>query len=194
MSAPAMIAPGLRVTVVGDVMLDEYVFGEATRISPEAPVPVVHARGERKTPGGAAHSARCAAALQAQVQLYAVVGADAAGTELERLLADGGVTAQFISSANRDTIRKVRIFAGHHQVARIDHETVAPLDHADERLLIDAIGRAADADVLLVTDYAKGCVTSAVMDQVRAVARARAVPVVVDPKARTGRSTAASMS
>ena len=81
MSTPAMIAPGVRITVIGDVMLDEYVFGEASRISPEAPVPVVRALGERKTPGGAAHSARCAAALQAVVQLCGVVGADAPGRD-----------------------------------------------------------------------------------------------------------------
>ncbi len=178
-----MIAPGVRLTVVGDVMLDEYIFGEASRISPEAPVPVVRAHGERKTPGGAGHSARCAAALQAVVELCAVVGADPAGRELSQLLADGGVSPRLVSSTTRNTIRKARIFAGHHQVARVDHETVSPLGADDERALADAVGAAADADVILVSDYAKGSVTDAVMEQVRAVARARGVPVVVDPKA-----------
>jgi D-beta-D-heptose 7-phosphate kinase/D-beta-D-heptose 1-phosphate adenosyltransferase len=173
----------MRVTVVGDVMLDEYIFGEASRISPEAPVPVVHALGERKTPGGAAHSARCAAALEAVVQLCGVVGADAAGKELERLLVEGGVDARFVSSPTRQTIRKARIFAGHHQVARVDHETISRLDTDDERALAEVISAAGDTDVLLVSDYAKGAVTEAVMEQVRAVARARAIPVVVDPKA-----------
>jgi D-beta-D-heptose 7-phosphate kinase/D-beta-D-heptose 1-phosphate adenosyltransferase len=178
-----MIAPGVRITVVGDVMLDEYIFGEASRISPEAPVPVVRALGERKTPGGAAHSARCAAALQAKVQLCAVVGADAAGRELEQLLSEGGVSARFVSSATRQTIRKTRIFAGHHQVARVDHESISALDPDDERALANAISAAADADVILVSDYAKGSVTGTVMEQVRAIAGAHAVPVIVDPKA-----------
>jgi len=182
-SAAAAIAPGVRVAIVGDVMLDEYIFGEAHRISPEAPVPVVHAHGERRTPGGAAHSAHSAVALQAAVQLCAVVGADEAGRELERLLADAGVGVRFVTSATRETIRKTRIFAGHHQVARIDRETVAQLDDDDERRLAEAVEAAAEADVLLVVDYAKGSVTAGVMDRVRTVARARGAPVVVDPKA-----------
>jgi D-beta-D-heptose 7-phosphate kinase / D-beta-D-heptose 1-phosphate adenosyltransferase len=178
-----MIAVGVRLTVVGDVMLDEYIYGEANRISPEAPVPVVHALGERKTPGGAAHSASSASALEAAVQLCAVVGADAAGGELERLLGEAGVSVSFVSSAARQTIRKTRVFAGHHQVARIDYETIDRLEPDDERSLASAIRAAAASDVILVSDYAKGSVTEAVMDEVRALARAHGVPVVVDPKA-----------
>lgn len=178
-----MIAAGVRITVVGDVMLDEYILGEASRISPEAPVPVVHALGERRTPGGAAHSAQSAAALQAEVELCAVVGADGAARELERLLTEGGVRVGFVSSATRQTIRKTRVFAGHHQVARIDHETIAGLDPDDERRLAAAIGAAAASDVILVSDYAKGSITETVMDEVRALARTHAIPVVVDPKA-----------
>jgi D-beta-D-heptose 7-phosphate kinase/D-beta-D-heptose 1-phosphate adenosyltransferase len=178
-----MIAAGVRLTVVGDVMLDEYIFGEASRISPEAPVPVVHARGERKTPGGAAHSAASAAALQAAVELCAVVGADGAGGELERLLSEAGVSVSFVSSTARETIRKTRVFAGHHQVARIDYETVGRLQDDDERRLAAAIGAVAASDVILVSDYAKGSITETVMDEVRALARTHAVPVIVDPKA-----------
>jgi D-beta-D-heptose 7-phosphate kinase/D-beta-D-heptose 1-phosphate adenosyltransferase len=179
----SMIVPGMRITVVGDVMLDEYVFGEASRISPEAPVPVVHARGERKTPGGAAHAARCAAALGAVVQLCGVVGADAAGLELERLLSAEGVGVRLVSSPTRQTTRKARIFAGHHQVARVDHETISRLDPDDERALAEAVGAAGDPGVILVSDYAKGAITAGVMECVLATGRARSIPVVVDPKA-----------
>jgi D-beta-D-heptose 7-phosphate kinase/D-beta-D-heptose 1-phosphate adenosyltransferase len=182
-SAPTTIAAGVRLTVVGDVMLDEYIFGDAHRISPEAPVPVVHARGERRTPGGAAHSAHNAVALKAAVQLCAVVGADATAGELERLLSEAGVNVTFVSSAARQTIRKTRVFAGHHQVARIDYETVGALDHDDERALAAVIGAVAATDVILVSDYAKGSVTEAVMSEVRSLAQTHAATVVVDPKA-----------
>jgi D-beta-D-heptose 7-phosphate kinase/D-beta-D-heptose 1-phosphate adenosyltransferase len=182
-SAPTTIPAGLRLTVVGDAMLDEYIFGEASRISPEAPVPVVHAVGERVSPGGAAHSARCAAGLEAVAELCTVVGEDASGRELARLLAEDGVAARLVSSASTQTIRKVRIFAGHHQVARVDYETITPLGPDDEQRLVDAIGETTGADAILVADYAKGAISEAVMERVRAVAKADSIPVVVDPKA-----------
>ena len=99
------------------------------------------------------------------------------------MLTGEGVNARLVSSATRLTIRKSRIFAGHHQVARVDHETISGLEPDDENALTEAVSGAGDSDVILVSDYAKGSVNAAVMGQVRAIARARAVPVVVDPKA-----------
>jgi rfaE bifunctional protein kinase chain/domain len=168
-----------RVLVVGDVMLDRYWFGEVSRISPEAPVPIVKVSRTEERPGGAANVARNAAALGARVWLLSVVGADEAGATLERLLADEAVTAKLHRDPQLTTTVKLRAIARHQQLLRIDFET--PPNHEvlaskleDFRLLLP------EADVVVLSDYGKGGLAH--IAQMIALANAAGVPVLVDPK------------
>ncbi|MEA2448386.1 MAG: D-glycero-beta-D-manno-heptose-7-phosphate kinase [Thermoleophilaceae bacterium] len=180
MSGPIETFAGLRLAVIGDVMLDHYMHGEAGRISPEAPVPVVRCTSERSTPGGAGHSARSAAALGATVEVVGLVGRDEAARLLREALGADAVAARLVVAGDRPTIRKTRVFAGQHHVARVDHELLAPLTgELEEELAEAAAAVAAGADGVLVSDYAKGVVTARVMEAIVAAAKG---PVVVDPK------------
>ena len=176
--------PGLRVLVVGDVMLDRFLVGRVTRMSPEAPVPIVRFQSEHTRLGGAANVAHNLATLGARVSLVGIVGRDpAAGRLRDQLAAAGIATDGLIEDPERPTIEKVRIVTERNQqVARIDYEHDAdaqgPLEH---RLLesIERVGR--DASVLLVSDYLKGTVTTGVMHALVAM-KALGTPLVVDPK------------
>src|SRR4051812_46457943 len=162
-------------------MLEHYIHGDAIRISPEAPVPVVRSESERWTPGGAGHAARSASSLGASVELTSVVGDDAAAGQLRAALSEAGVSANLVVADDRPTIRKMRVFAGHHHVARVDHERPGGLPpELEESVAAAAAELAARADGVLISDYGKGVVTERV---VRAVVEAAAGrPVVVDPK------------
>ena len=166
-----------RVAVAGDVMLDEYWFGATHRISPEAPVPVVHVGTDEARPGGAANVAVNLAALGAHTTLTGVVGADGAAATLSDLLDAADVAHRFVVDPDGPTISKLRVLARAQQLIRLDREesTRALPSLAEEvrRLL-------ADADVLVLSDYAKGALAD-VADLI-ALARAADVPVLVDPK------------
>jgi D-beta-D-heptose 7-phosphate kinase/D-beta-D-heptose 1-phosphate adenosyltransferase len=175
----------LRVLVVGDAMLDEYVGGDADRISPEAPVPVVRVTGTTARPGGAANVALNAATLGAVVDLASVVGDDAAGAQLLALCAGAGIgTAQVVRSGVRSTTRKLRVVAQKQQILRLDWEQTDPLGARDAQALLDGLADAPRPDALVLSDYAKGCLTPAVLRAAIARGRAWGVPVVVDPKSR----------
>jgi D-beta-D-heptose 7-phosphate kinase/D-beta-D-heptose 1-phosphate adenosyltransferase len=175
---------GLRVLVVGDVMLDRFLVGTVSRISPEAPVPVVRFRHEYSRLGGAANVAANLAALGGQVSLVGVTGRDDAGRRLrERLEASGISSGGLVEDPDRPTTEKVRIVTERNQqVARIDYEYDADIGAAIEAQVLDrvrALGRAANA--LLVSDYLKGVVTRAVMAGVIDLRKTN-VPLLVDPK------------
>jgi D-beta-D-heptose 7-phosphate kinase/D-beta-D-heptose 1-phosphate adenosyltransferase len=175
---------GLRVLVVGDVMVDRFLVGGVTRISPEAPVPVVRFLREDSRLGGAANVAHNLAALGARVALVGVVGADGAAARLRQMLEDARIPADgLVEDAARPTVEKVRIVTERNQqVARIDYEHDDDVTGQVERRLAERIaGAAADAAAILVSDYLKGTVTEAVMAAVRA-AKGPRVPLVVDPK------------
>ena len=177
-------AAEVRCVVVGDLMLDRYVTGSVHRISPEAPVPVVRVEAESATVGGAANVAHNAVALGASCALVGVVGDDAGGMRLKRKLdALGVVTRGVIVSHDRPTTVKTRVMARQHQIVRFDHEmdvdVAAPLADALCAVVRDL---AADADVLVIEDYNKGVVVPPVIAAVLGAARARGIPVVVDPK------------
>ena len=173
-----------RVLVVGDMMLDEFVFGEVTRISPEAAVPILHVQRVRETPGGAANVALNARSLGARVELIGVVGADAEGERLLTLLREAGIETLGVQrSAARPTTRKTRIIARQQQVVRVDRELDRALDAAEVAAALEASTRAlADCDVVVISDYAKGMVAPALLAQLIDTARERGTPVVVDPK------------
>jgi len=177
---------GLKVLVVGDLMLDEFIWGEVSRISPEAPVPVVEVREETRRLGGSANVAANVAALGARVATLGVIGTDPAGTALERLLAEiGGGLGGLVRDPERPTTIKTRVIARQQQVVRFDRENRAPLGGRACRQLLDQVqAESAAADAVIVSDYGKGVVTGELMDRMRALKHERSLPILVDPKVR----------
>lgn len=176
---------GRRVVVVGDVMLDHFLFGRVQRLSPEAPVPIVEYDHDDYRPGGAANVAMNLAALGASVSLIGVVGDDEAAARLRQLLTEGGVEADhLVTDAERRTTRKLRIVTQRQQqVARVDFESDADIAGPVARAVAEAIAsRTAQADIVLVSDYLKGCITAETMAAVRTGAAVKGIGVLVDPK------------
>jgi rfaE bifunctional protein kinase chain/domain len=170
---------GVRLLVVGDVMLDRYWFGDVSRISPEAPVPVVKIERSEERPGGAANVARNAQALGAQVCLLALVGNDEAGVTLRRLMHDGGIDASLHVDDAVSTTVKLRVIGRQQQLLRIDFETTP--SHEVLRAKLAEFGeRLAGCDAVLFSDYGKGGLTH--ISEMIALARAAGKPVLVDPK------------
>ena len=177
---------GRRVLVVGDVMLDEYVWGRVSRISPEAPVPVVEVEELTHLAGGAANVARNLSSLGGRAYLIGLVGDDAEGLRLRRLFAENGVDASgLVVDPDRPTTVKTRVMAHNQQVVRIDRERRAP-PHSEtsRRVLALAAERLPEVDAVVVSDYAKGLVDRVVCARVIGLARGRGTPVVIDPKGR----------
>lgn len=173
-----------KITVVGDVMSDEYVWGECTRISPEAPVPVVTVDRRTSVPGGAANVAMGIVALGGRAGLVGVVGDDEVGRQLAEVLRGREIDpGGLVVDASRPTTAKTRIIAGAQQVVRADIESSAALDDKTTRHLLDRVEeRLAGAHAVVLSDYAKGVVTREVAQAVIALAKKRNLPVVVDPK------------
>ena len=178
-------ARGKRVVIVGDAMLDVYLRGDVERISPEAPVPVVRVRDRRDALGGAANVAQNVAALGAVPRLVAAVGRDAAGARVHAMLGEIGAGTDRLVEVDRPTTTKTRILARVQQVVRVDEEEDADFPEADaERIARAAEEALGDADALVLEDYNKGVLTGPVIARAIARARARGLPVVVDPKYR----------
>jgi rfaE bifunctional protein kinase chain/domain len=183
---------GLRVLVVGDLMIDEYVWGHASRISPEAPVLVLDAAHETFVPGGAANVAKQLVDLGASVMVAGAVGEDVAA---ERLKADlgrmGADTAAVVTTADRPTTQKTRIVAGAQQLVRVDREKRSPLpDEAAARLLRQATVALESCDALLFSDYDKGVLTRETVRSLIAAAREKGIVVTANPKPASARSYA----
>jgi bifunctional ADP-heptose synthase (sugar kinase/adenylyltransferase) len=203
---------GLRVGILGDLMLDELLRGEATRISPEAPVPVVLMRdpGRREIfPGGAGNVAANVAALGGKPVVFGALGDDEGGRRLRALLTDRGIdAASLVEEPGRITPHKTRIVAHQHQLLRLDVEEPRPISERSEGLLarrfVRRLGRrsgrqfdrqfdrqfargapgldAPGLDALIISDYLKGSVTTKLAGEFSATARQRGIPVLVDPK------------
>lgn len=177
-----------RITVIGDLLLDQYVSGNVSRISPEAPVPVLLNNGIRRVPGGAANVAVNAAALGVKVRLVGLVGHDEAAQQLKNALSEWPLVNQdgIVSSPDWTTITKTRVVSGLQQIVRIDVEKVVPLHDDVRQCLIRAAEKAIeDTDVIVCSDYAKGVLDDVVLKAVIAAGRAKGIPVIVDPKRRT---------
>jgi D-beta-D-heptose 7-phosphate kinase/D-beta-D-heptose 1-phosphate adenosyltransferase len=177
--------PATHVVVLGDVMLDHFVIGRVSRISPEAPVPVVEYEREFSLPGGAANVAHNVRALGGRVTLVGVVGADTSADDMRALLADRGIDAShLVVDTGRPTTRKTRLATTRHQqVARLDIEKTDDVTAAVESALFAALDAAiGDAGAIVVSDYQKGVVTRRVMAHAVALASTRDVPLLVDPK------------
>ncbi|MCK9388624.1 MAG: D-glycero-beta-D-manno-heptose-7-phosphate kinase [Sulfuritalea sp.] len=168
-----------RILVVGDVMLDRYWFGEVSRISPEAPVPVVKVERTEERPGGAANVARNCAALGARVTLLSVVGADEAGRSLMRLMSDGGIECNLHEDTQLSTTVKLRVIGRQQQLLRIDFENT-PDHEVLQAKLADFESRLFTCDVVILSDYGKGGLAH-ITEMIR-LARAAGKQVLVDPK------------
>ncbi len=170
---------GRKILVVGDVMLDEWIWGSVTRISPEAPVPVVAVSDHSFTLGGAGNVANNLRALGADVSFAAAVGDDRLAERVRGLLGQIGIPADgVIAVADRPTTRKTRIVAHNQQVVRADWESTAPLRAPDAAALSEYVAsRAAGVDAIVLSDYAKGIFSAGIVE-----AALRAPLVVADPK------------
>jgi D-beta-D-heptose 7-phosphate kinase/D-beta-D-heptose 1-phosphate adenosyltransferase len=173
-----------RVLVVGDVMLDQFIWGSVSRISPEAPVPVLDLTRESYMPGGAANVARNLVSLAAPVELFGAIGKDDAARRLLKLLKGQKIgCAGLIKNAARHTSVKTRIVAHQQQVVRVDRETRGSLDDKTTGALLAEFRRKITrADAVIVGDYGKGVVTQALLEEIKKICRARGVWLSLDPK------------
>lgn len=182
---------GKRVLVVGDVMLDEYILGRATRISPEAPVMVIRKEGYRSVPGGAANVAANVLALGGEAVLVGLCGEDAPAQELrDGLEAMGLSTSKVLADPSRPTTRKTRILAeGAHQVLRIDEESTAPAsEQVTKRLRREVTAALPEVDALLLSDYQKGALPPDLIRELVVLAREAGLPAIGNAKPRSAAS------
>lgn len=177
-------AKACRVLVVGDVMLDQFIWGNVGRISPEAPVPVVEFEHESFMPGGAANAARNLTAFHIKTELFGTVGHDDAARKLKELLTEQRIGCTgLIPHAARATSLKTRIVAHKQQVVRIDRETRDGLDGKMMAQLLEVFKKQLNrADAVIICDYGKGVVTQALLNEIKALCRARGVWLSLDPK------------
>ncbi|HET9425723.1 MAG TPA: PfkB family carbohydrate kinase, partial [Gemmatimonadaceae bacterium] len=176
---------GRRIVVVGDAMLDVYLRGDVDRISPEAPVPVVRVRERKHALGGAANVAQNVVATGAHCDLVAAVGADRGAEVLRSMLSAIQAAPDTLVEVDRPTTTKTRIVARSQQVVRVDEEDDADLAPDEIDRLLDAVRRSVrEADALVLEDYNKGVLVPRVITEAIEEARARGIPIIVDPKYR----------
>ncbi|MEA2727207.1 MAG: D-beta-D-heptose 7-phosphate kinase / D-beta-D-heptose 1-phosphate adenosyltransferase [Acetobacteraceae bacterium] len=173
-----------RILVIGDIILDRYVTGSVHRLSPEAPIPVLRPADNRCTLGGAANVALNIATLGGQAILVGVIGNDAAGDEVEHLVrTTQGITSALVRIPGRPTTSKTRFMTGSHQLLRLDEETTAALDHAGLLAVMEAVeGNLDAADVIVLSDYAKGVLCDGVLDAILSRTTQAGRLVIADPK------------
>jgi len=178
--------PELRILVLGDVMLDRYVEGSVERMSPEAPVAVLRAEGQRSMAGGAANVARNIAALGGQAILIGLIGQDEDGAALTQALRkDSNIEAHLITDPARPTTTKTRFVAGRQQLLRVDQEKTTPANRAIEQSLVAAVQSVLTrVDLVILSDYAKGAMTDRVIAGAAQAAKAAGKTVIADPKSR----------
>ena len=179
-------APSKRILVIGDLMLDEFVWGKVGRISPEAPVPVVEVTGESFYPGGAANVARNLREFVDHVEVIGLLGADTSGRQLRDLLAQHKIdTSKAVEDEMFRTIVKTRIIARHQQIVRVDREQFAPPTAAQIEQVIGGVRHnLSRIDAIIFEDYGKGFVTTELVSQIARAARKEDKVVAADPNPR----------
>ena len=178
------LARSRKILVVGDVMLDQFIWGGVSRISPEAPVPVVDFARESFMPGGAANVARNLVCLKTPTELFGAIGNDDAARKLQKLLGEQNIGCTgLVKNSARHTSIKTRIVAHQQQVVRIDRETRGELDaKTTAKLLAEFKAKLAKADAVIVGDYGKGVVTQPLLNEIKSLCHARGVWLSLDPK------------
>ncbi len=177
---------GRRVLVLGDVMLDEFIWGRVARISPEAPVPVVEVTGQSFHLGGAGNVAANVRSLGGEPALLGVIGEDEAGRRIEEALTKTGIVSRLeVAGSGRPTTVKTRIVAHNQQVVRTDREDASDVPGDTEAAILEALRRELpSSEALVISDYEKGTVTASLLRKTLPLARRQRVPVFVDPKPR----------
>lgn len=172
------------ILVIGDLMIDHYIWGSATRLSPEAPVPIVNVKKESTTLGGAGNVVQNLVALGATVSIAGVIGNDAAGIQLIEILANEGVDSNLIiKDSARHTTNKTRVLVGSHQLVRVDREVIDPLSLKHEDELLDKLsGHISNADIIVFSDYNKGLFSPTLTQRLIKLADEHRKKVIIDPK------------
>jgi len=173
-----------RIVVVGDVMLDRFIWGKVSRISPEAPVPIVEVKRQSFMPGGAANVARNLTSLEVPTEIFGAVGNDEAAGQLKKLLREQKIACTgIVTDPKRDTSVKTRVVAHEQQVVRLDWESRDPLNEKlTGRILNSLASSLKKSDALIIGDYGKGVVTQQLLDGVKALCQERGVWLSLDPK------------
>jgi rfaE bifunctional protein kinase chain/domain len=176
--------PKPNILVIGDLMIDHYIIGDATRLSPEAPVPVVNVKNEFTTPGGAANVAQNLLSLGSKTSLAGITGDDADAERLTNILSNEGILADGIfKDATRPTTVKTRVMAGSHQLVRVDREVTNPLAEHLQTRFVESLKRGiSKADIIILSDYNKGLFSPTLTQLLIAEANAQGKRVVIDPK------------
>ncbi len=174
----------VKILIVGDLILDEFVWGDTSRISPEAPVPVVLVERESLMPGGAANVANNICALGAKAYLVGAIGRDEHGRRLEKILKDKGVDLEgVVSDSERPTTLKTRVVARHQQIVRIDRERTSPLSEPVNKDMLDYIKeKIKEVDGVIIEDYGKGVITPRLLREIVPLAKRHSKIITVDPK------------
>jgi len=174
----------IKVLIIGDIMLDHYLFGECCRISPEAPVPIVNIKKEEWRLGGAANVANNLVALNTNPTLIGIYGNDAGGDQLKLLLSNNKLRKdRLYKSNNRLTIVKSRVLVGSHQMIRLDKENISLLSNEEEKEVLDIFFEEVEnADAVLVSDYNKGLLTESLLKSVFESCSRLNIPSILDPK------------
>ncbi len=177
-----------RVLIVGDVMIDSYMWGNVTRISPEAPVPVVSVTKREKRLGGAANVALNVEAMGAVPIICSVLGNDDSSKDFQQIMYQNNMDRRgIVTSDNRMTTMKSRVIGNNMHIVRVDEESTHPLSEMEEDLLLDRIVRTVKAlpiDAIIFQDYDKGCITPRIIEEVTALAQRKKILTTVDPKHR----------
>lgn len=173
---------GKRLLVVGDIVLDRYVFGNVERLNPEAPVPILHAQTEEEATGAAGNTAKNASMLGATTQLVTVVGHDATAKHVMKAAENEGYTVRTALDDSRPTIQKIRYYVHSQQMLRVDYEQTEDVESDVEDRLIELINESGEVDGILVSDYAKGSITQRVAEAIMEFSKKHDLPVMVDAK------------
>ena len=171
------------ILVIGDVMLDKFMWGNASRISPEAPVPIISVDKISHSPGGAANVALNLSKLSANVQILGIVGDDNEGAILEDTLLKNGVKTQFITDAKISTTTKTRIIAHSQQVVRTDYEDIRDVNSDQIKIIKDILDKIiSEIDAIIIQDYNKGLLVKDSIKTILEISSEKNIPVYVDPK------------
>ncbi|MCK5282719.1 MAG: D-glycero-beta-D-manno-heptose-7-phosphate kinase [Nanoarchaeota archaeon] len=172
-----------NVVVIGDVMLDKYIFGKVERISPEAPVQIVTIEKEKYVPGGAANAASNVSTLNGNAYLFGIVGNDIAkNIFLDEAEAKGINTKGIVIDGRKPTIQKTRVLAQNQQLLRIDNENSEYIDNDANEKIFETIKEIDKIDIIIISDYAKGTITKKLMENIKEYAKKNSILLIIDPK------------
>ncbi len=172
-----------KIAVIGDLILDKYIFGNVERISPEAPIPVVNVKKESFAPGGAANVAANIATLSGKAYLLGIVGSDKAREMLLDSAHSCSINTEgIITDESKATIQKIRVIGQHQQLLRIDYEKTDYIDNEKNSLLFKNLRNLTDISAIVISDYAKGTITQNLVEQIKQYAKQNNILLIIDPK------------